>query len=120
MSCDRRRSTNSFRRKLFGQAFEEEVEDMVDVRSVHQVRIHPLSVFRFYWDLVIVVVVIYAVIMLPLRAAFYWDYYRDLGHHHNLFEQIRVTHTPCAASPAFLLTVLWTCGTCTLLDGLRV
>eukprot|EP00884_Botryococcus_braunii_P013800 jgi/Botrbrau1/22420/Bobra.0091s0023.2 len=34
--------------------------------------------------------VFYTVMMLPLRAAFYWEYYRDLGHHHNVIEQIRV------------------------------
>lgn len=34
--------------------------------------------------------VFYTIIMLPLRAAFYWEYYRDLGHHHNVFQQLKV------------------------------
>jgi hypothetical protein len=58
--------------------------------SNNEVRVHPLSFFRFYWDVAIMAAVFYTVIMLPLRAAFYWEYYRDLGHHHNVFQQIKV------------------------------
>jgi hypothetical protein len=40
------------------------------------VRVHPLSNFRRYWDLATIALTLYTVLVLPFRAAFYWDYYR--------------------------------------------
>lgn len=62
----------------------------MDTASTDVVRVHPLSFFKYYWDLAVMAAVFYTVIMLPLRAAFYWEYYRDLGHHHNVIQQIKV------------------------------
>ena len=58
--------------------------------SVDHVRIHPLSSFKRYWDLAIVVMVAYTVVALPVRCAFSWDYYHALDAGHNLFHQLAV------------------------------
>lgn len=34
--------------------------------------IHPLSMFRYYWDLLVFLLVLYTVYMLPYRLGFYW------------------------------------------------
>ena len=58
--------------------------------SIDYVRIHPLSSFKRYWDLAIVVMVAYTVVALPVRCAFSWDYYHALDAGHNLFHQLAV------------------------------
>lgn len=87
-----RRSTASFRKKLFGHEQQEGYEDNIITQdmSVNYVRIHPLSSFKRYWDLAIVVMVAYTVVALPVRCAFSWDYYHALDAGHNLFHQLAV------------------------------
>lgn len=87
-----RRASNSFRQKLFGQPAGrlEEVIEMASAESQDCVRVHPLSAFRKYWELAIIALVAYTVIVLPFRAAFFLDYYRDLEARHNLFQQLQV------------------------------
>ncbi len=91
MRC--RRSTNSFRTKLFGQAKrvpgQEIIIDAVSTAS-DRVRVHPLSSFRRYWDLTAIALTIHTVLVLPFRAAFFWDYYRELEAHHTILEQLQV------------------------------
>ena len=85
-----RRSTNSFKRKLFGQS-EADADNLTPaVKTDDDVRIHPLSAFRKYWEIVTIVLVVYTVLILPFRAAFYLDFYKDLDHGHNLFQQLQV------------------------------
>jgi len=88
----RRRSTASFRRKLFGHEQQEGFEDNIITQdqSMHNVRVHPLSAFKRYWDLAIVVMVAYTVVVLPVRCAFSWDYYHALDAGHNIFHQLAV------------------------------
>ena len=90
MHC--RRSTASFRKKLFGHEQQEGYEDNIITQdmSIDYVRIHPLSSFKRYWDLAIVVMVAYTVVALPVRCAFSWDYYHALDAGHNLFHQLAV------------------------------
>lgn len=38
---------------------------------------------------------IYTLLVLPFRAAFYWEYYRDLEMHHNVIEQLEVRSALC-------------------------
>lgn len=45
-----RRSTNSFRKKLFGQDRDENAEEIITQQSTNNVSIHPLSKFRDGWD----------------------------------------------------------------------
>ena len=76
------RRTNSFRTKLFGQskrvAGDEIVNSASDAVYEHgNVRVHPLSNFRRYWDLTTIALTMYTVLVLPFRAAFFWDYYRS-------------------------------------------
>lgn len=89
----RRRSTNSFRTKLFGQAKrvpgEEDIIESTGTVS-DSVRVHPLSNFRRYWDLAAIALTIHTVLVLPFRAAFFWDYYRELEAHHTIWEQLQV------------------------------
>lgn len=87
-----RRSTASFRKKLFGHEQQEGYEDNIITQdmSVDYVRIHPLSSFKRYWDLAIVIMVAYTVVALPVRCAFSWDYYHALDAGHNLFHQLAV------------------------------
>lgn len=64
--------------------------------SANYVRIHPLSAFKRYWDLAIVIMVAYTVVVLPVRCAFSWDYYHALDAGHNLFHQLAVScHIQC-------------------------
>lgn len=90
MHC--RRSTASFRKKLFGHVQQEGYEDNIITQdmSTDDIRIHPLSSFKRYWDLAIVVMVAYTVVALPVRCAFSWDYYHALDAGHNLFHQLAV------------------------------
>ncbi|BDA48837.1 Potassium/sodium hyperpolarization-activated cyclic nucleotide-gated channel [Coccomyxa sp. Obi] len=91
MRC--RRSTNSFRTKLFGQAKRVPGEEIVDASVTagsDRVRVHPLSNFRRYWDLTAIALTIHTVLVLPFRAAFFWDYYRELEAHHTILEQLQV------------------------------
>ncbi|DBB03995.1 TPA: SCF ubiquitin ligase complex subunit [Trebouxia sp. C0004] len=85
-----RRSTASFRRKLFGHEQQAGFEDNIisQDQSMHNVRVHPLSAFKRYWDLAIVVMVAYTVVVLPVRCAFSWDYYHALDAGHNIFHQL--------------------------------
>ena len=85
-----RRSTNSFRRKLFGQATGEAAEEVTEQTTEDSVRVHPLSAFRRYWDIIVILLVLYTILVLPFRAAFYLDYYHDLDEHHNLLQQLQV------------------------------
>ena len=55
------------------------------------VRVHPLSHFKRYWDMAIVCMVAYTVVVLPVRCAFSWDYYHQLDAGHNLFHQLAVS-----------------------------
>lgn len=85
-----RRTTNSFKRKLFGQSTADD-DDFVPIeKSEDDVRVHPLSAFRKYWEIVTICLVIYTVLVLPFRAAFYLDFYEELDRHHNLFQQLQV------------------------------
>jgi len=88
-----RRSTNSFRTKLFGQAKRVPGEEIIDDVGMeyNSVRVHPLSNFRRYWDLAAIALTIHTVLVLPFRAAFYWDYYRELEAHHTILEQLQVS-----------------------------
>lgn len=90
MRC--RRSTNSFRTKLFGQAKRVPGEEIIDAvpTASNRVRVHPLSNFRRYWDLTAIVLTIHTVLVLPFRAAFFWDYYRELEARHTILEQLQV------------------------------
>lgn len=45
-----RRSTNSFRKKLFGQDRDENAEEIITQQTSNNVWIHPLSKFRDGWD----------------------------------------------------------------------
>ena len=87
-----RRSTASFRRKLFGHEQQAGFEDTIITQdqSKHNVRVHPLSAFKRYWDFAIVVMVAYTVVVLPVRCAFSWDYYHALDAGHNIFHQLAV------------------------------
>ncbi|KAK9806501.1 hypothetical protein WJX73_004260 [Symbiochloris irregularis] len=84
-----RRSTNSFRKKLFGQDRDENAEEIITQQSSNNVWIHPLSKFRDGWDTTTLILVVYTVLVLPFRAAFFFDYYKDLEHDHNLFLQLQ-------------------------------
>lgn len=88
----RRRSTASFRKKLFGHEQPEGYEDNIITQdlSVNNVRVHPLSAFKRYWDLAIVIMVAYTVVVLPVRCALSWDYYHALDAGHNIFHQLAV------------------------------
>ena len=88
-----RRSTASFRRKLFGHEQQEGYDDNIITQdqSKDHVRVHPLSAFKRYWDLAIVIMVAYTVVVLPVRCAFSWDYYHALDAGHNIFHQLAVS-----------------------------
>lgn len=58
--------------------------------AVDCVRVHPHSNFRRYWDLAAIALTIHTIVFLPFRAAFFWDYYRDLEAHHTIVEQLQV------------------------------
>ncbi|DBA67394.1 TPA: hypothetical protein ACH3X2_001686 [Trebouxia sp. C0005] len=90
-----RRSTASFRKKLFGHEQQAGFEDNIITQdqSKHNVRVHPLSAFKRYWDLAIVFMVAYTVVVLPVRCAFSWDYYHALDAGHNIFHQLAVDWT---------------------------
>ena len=90
--CVCRRSTASFRRKLFGHEQQEGYNDNIITQdqSKDHVRVHPLSAFKRYWDLAIVIMVAYTVVALPVRCAFSWDYYHALDAGHNIFHQLAV------------------------------
>ena len=45
---------------------------------------------RRNWDITAIALTIYTLLVLPFRAAFYWEYYRDLEMHHNVIEQLEV------------------------------
>ncbi|CAL8463290.1 g2824 [Coccomyxa elongata] len=87
-----RRSTNSFRTTLFGQVKRVPGEEIIDAVSTatDRVRVHSLSSFRRYWDLTAIALTIHTVLVLPFRAAFFWDYYRELEAHHTILEQLQV------------------------------
>lgn len=38
-----------------------------------QLVIHPLSLFRKWWDLLVMVLVVWNIIVLPVRLSFYWN-----------------------------------------------
>ena len=86
-----RRSTNSFRRKLFGQPNDSDGEPVTRLVSAASVRVHPHSTFRKYWEIATILLVIYTVFVLPFRAAFYLDYYKELETRHHLIQQLQVT-----------------------------
>ena len=46
---------------------------------------------RRNWDLTAIALTIYTLLVLPFRAAFYWEYYRDLEMHHSIIEQLEVS-----------------------------
>ena len=87
-----RRSTASFRKKLFGHEKQEDYEEDIIARDSGStnVRVHPLSHFKRYWDMAIVCMVAYTIVVLPVRCAFSWDYYHQLDAGHNLFHQLAV------------------------------
>ncbi|KAK9819773.1 hypothetical protein WJX72_002193 [[Myrmecia] bisecta] len=86
---ERRRRTDSFRRKLFGVPQGQGVELTEESVNVDSVRVHPLSHFRRYWDACIILMVIYSVVVLPVRAAFWHDYWAHLPHVNSIWGQIR-------------------------------
>ena len=45
---------------------------------------------RNYWDIALILLVAWTVVVLPIRAAFAPDYYKDLEINHNLFQQLEV------------------------------
>ena len=61
-------------------------------KTGNDVRVHPLSAFRKYWEITTILLVVYTVLVLPFRAAFYLDFYKDLEHSHNIIQQLQVTH----------------------------
>ncbi len=67
-------------------------EDIIDTTGTvsDSVRVHPLSNFRRYWDLTAIAFTIHTILVLPFRAAFFWDYYRELEAHHTIWEQLQV------------------------------
>ena len=65
----RRRSSESFRKKLFGQARDEAAEEIIQANTERHVRVHPLSSFRWWWDMTTIVLVAYTVVVLPFRGA---------------------------------------------------
>ena len=89
------RRTNSFRTKLFGQskraAGDEIVNTLPDAHQRNSVRVHPLSSFRRYWDLTTIALTMYTVLVLPFRAAFFWDYYRSC----TASYAFSLPHLPC-------------------------
>ena len=91
-----RRSTTSFRRKLFGQPTntDDEAVAVTFTEGGDRVAVHPLSSFRKYWEIATILLVVYTVVVLPFRAAFYVDYYRDLEEEHNLISQLEVLRLP--------------------------
>lgn len=77
---------------MFGHEQQAGFEDNIITQdqSKDNVRVHPLSAFKRYWDLAIVVMVAYTVVVLPVRCAFSWDYYHALDAGHNIFHQLAV------------------------------
>ncbi|CAL5223621.1 g6162 [Coccomyxa viridis] len=67
-----------------------EEDDFIREAATEGVRVHPLSLFRRNWDLTAIALTIYTLLVLPFRAAFYWEYYRDLEMHHSIIEQLEV------------------------------
>ena len=49
---------------------------------------------RRNWDLTAIALTIYTLLVLPFRAAFYWEYYQDLEMHHSIIEQLEVSRWP--------------------------
>lgn len=52
---------------MFGSAWGEEEEAAVAISGPSDVRVHPLSAFRKYWEIVTILLVIYTVLVLPFR-----------------------------------------------------
>ena len=160
-----RRSTTSFKRKLFGQADGAEVTpDLVSQHTEDTVRVHPLSRFRNGWDSttlgeqsvlpdhifpklcqptlslcqttrskqrnapahaavsremallygslsnlslgltpVHAVLVAFTVVVLPFRAAFISEFYRQLDMHHHLWQQLQVGQTRPVPEPSAII-----------------
>lgn len=40
----------------------------------HDLVIHPMSVFRYYWDLTVFLLVAYTMLVTPFRLAYYWNH----------------------------------------------
>ncbi|KAK9863077.1 hypothetical protein WJX84_002556 [Apatococcus fuscideae] len=84
-----RQGTELFSQQLFGTPHGISTEHLETAKSPEAVRIHPLSLFRKYWDFVVIICVIFSVVVLPFRAAFYWDYWDHGNNRGLLFHQIR-------------------------------
>ena len=51
---------------------------------------------RRNWDLAAIVLTMWTLLVLPFRAAFYWEYYqRFFEMHHSIIEQLEVTAATC-------------------------
>ncbi len=85
-----RQGSDVFAEQLFGSPRGPTHEQIETAKTTKTVRIHPLSMFRKYWDFAVIICVIFSVIVLPFRAAFYWDVWDHGNNHGLLFIQIRV------------------------------
>ena len=42
-----------------------------------------------------IVLTMWTLLVLPFRAAFYWEYYRELEMHHNIVQQLQAGVATC-------------------------
>lgn len=42
-----------------------------------------------------IVLTMWTLLVLPFRAAFYWEYYRELEMHHNVVQQLEARTVTC-------------------------
>lgn len=75
---------------MFGQQAGRDEDGIAAIPASNTVRVHPQSALRRYWETTIIALTGYTIVVLPFRAAFHLEYYRDLGYHHNLIQQIQV------------------------------
>ncbi|KAK9836780.1 hypothetical protein WJX74_007908 [Apatococcus lobatus] len=84
-----REGSDVFAQQLFGSPKTTSTDHYEPAKALKTVRIHPLSLFRKYWDFAVIICVVFSVIVLPFRAAFYWDTWDHGTNHGILFHQIR-------------------------------
>ena len=42
-----------------------------------------------------IILTMWTLLVLPFRAAFYWEYYRELEMHHNVIQQLEARAATC-------------------------
>lgn len=94
--CIAREGNDMFAQQLFGSPKTTSTDHFEAEKALKTVRIHPLSLFRKYWDFAVIICVIFSVVVLPFRAAFYWDTWDHGSNHGILLHQIRVRHAKAA------------------------